>query len=502
MNELELHKIVGAKEYRVPLSPYVRPAEYVNYSASAGEIAMLYLVKPYDGTNVITIDTPEPMYTDWGDGSTPVLGGDGETNSISYTYAALSGYPETAEGYRQVVIRCYPATSGGSLSGIIFRKYYLLDFFVYDQYPNIVELDINAPDLTSIDFYFNNGRCRLGYLESLILQNHSLSGLSGLMDESTSMKSITVDVSGMTNLDGFLEYAYGIEDVTVLNTDSITSMDNTFRRCYNMRSFRYTGSLSAVKSMNSTFQHAYKIHKYPKFDTVNCTDFTDCFGNNYCMEEIPDIDTSSATTVFGMFGSCRMLTRGKYLDTSNVNYFGDMFTDCSGLQEVPEYDYSSCIDTSYMFNGCTNLRKTQSMNNVNTGNEWVNSLGMYSDCVSLRNITIPPSATNQITQADYMFAYCLLLEYIPALQFTNTSGQYYYIFNGCSSLKRCDAIIGNQTTFYGTFLTGDEINNIFNNLVDRTSITSATIDIRNTIGWQLEGYNTFLATDKNWTVIA
>ena len=80
-------------------------------------------------------------------------------------------------------------------------------------------------------------------------------------------------------------------------------------------------------------------------------------------ETMPQIDTSSATSMDMMFSNCSSMETAPTLNTSNVAYMSYMFDSCSSLTTVPQYDTSSVESLENMFSGCESLSET-SLNNI------------------------------------------------------------------------------------------------------------------------------------------
>jgi hypothetical protein len=100
-----------------------------------------------------------------------------------------------------------------------------------------------------------------------------------------------------------------------------------------------------------------------------------------------------------------------------------------------------------------------------------------------------------------MFNSCVSLNFIP--NFNTTSVTNFTTFaNGCSSLDRCITIFRNSVGLQNCQLSKDALVEIFTNLTDRTSTTSATIDITGNWGaTALTSADRLIATNKNWTIV-
>jgi Flp pilus assembly protein TadG len=106
-----------------------------------------------------------------------------------------------------------------------------------------------------------------------------------------------------------------------------------------------------------------------------------------------------------------------------------------------------------------------------------------------------------------MFRNCQSIQSILALStasITTTSGTDFGVnfASGANSLNRCQMVFARTVSFLNCQLSRDAIVEIFNNLVDRTLTTPATITITGNWGvTALSAGDLLTATNKNWVVI-
>jgi hypothetical protein len=99
-----------------------------------------------------------------------------------------------------------------------------------------------------------------------------------------------------------------------------------------------------------------------------------------------------------------------------------------------------------------------------------------------------------------MFNNCITLKYIPAFDTTSVTNQTEQFIN-CFSLNKADLICRASVSFENCQLSQTELVNIFNNLLDRTSLSSANIDITGNWGAsELTSGERDIALNKNWTI--
>ena len=177
-----------------------------------------------------------------------------------------------------------------------------------------------------------------------------------------------------------------------------------------------------------------------------------------------------------------------------------MFTACSKLQSVPLFNTSSVTTMFQMFFDCRSIQSVPLFNTVSV----TNMTDMFNSCSSLQSV--PLFNTSSVTNMAVMFAGCQSLNSIPALStssITTSSGTDFGVnfASACNSLNRCEMVFARTVSFQNCQLSRDAIVEIFNNLVDRTLTTSATITITGNWGASaLTAGERAIATAKNWTI--
>ena len=206
----------------------------------------------------------------------------------------------------------------------------------------------------------------------------------------------------------------------------------------------------------------------------------------------------------GLFRNCISLQSIPLFDTSGVNSMREMFQACSLLKTIPLFDTTNVTGTNGMLNMFIECRSLQSIPILNTANV-VNMTNMFNACFSLQSI--PLFNTANVVNMQNMFFNCGSLNSIPALStisITTSAGMDFgtLFANACNSLNRCEMVFARTVSFTNCQLSRDAIVEIFNNLVDRTLTTSATITITGNWGvTALSAGDLLIATNKNWVVV-
>ena len=178
----------------------------------------------------------------------------------------------------------------------------------------------------------------------------------------------------------------------------------------------------------------------------------------------------------------------------NVTSMSNMFTYCYSLQSVPLFNTQNVTSMGYMFDSCITLKSVPLFNTQNV----TIMVYMFNNCFSLQSV--PLFNTQNVTNMGNMFNTCVSLNFIPNFN-TSLVTSFTNFANGCNSLGRCTTIFRNSVGLQSCQLSKDALVEVFTNLIDRTSTTSATIDITGNWGaTALTSADRLIATGKNWTI--
>ena len=228
-------------------------------------------------------------------------------------------------------------------------------------------------------------------------------------------------------------------------------------------------------STNTSFNNYNKLFAIPNIETSSVTSMDTMFSHCYSLTTIPQLDTSNVTSMNNMFYDCYSLTTIPQLNTGNVTNMHNMFYDCYSLKTIPQLDTSNVTNMNNTFNGCYSLK---TIPQLDTGNV-TNMDNMFSSCRSLT--TIPQLNTGNVTSIASMFASCSSLETVPQLNTSNVTS-IVNMFANCSSLKTLGGLLNlgqayETTTSANNYsykvdlsgspkLTEQSLINILNNLYD------------------------------------
>ena len=206
---------------------------------------------------------------------------------------------------------------------------------------------------------------------------------------------IAKKIIAANTLGGFfwgLQKLEDIEGLENLDTRAAESMEGMFGFCRSLRGINTSSfNTSNVTSMRAMFYMCDSLVELDltNFDTSKVTDMGWMFGGGKLASDISDVpcdshedlpefhnhyeglkvrelnlsnfDTSSVTSMSGMFASCTELVELNLdsFETTNVKYMGSMFSGCASLAVVPieKFDTSSVINMGGMFEGCESIKE-------------------------------------------------------------------------------------------------------------------------------------------------
>lgn len=164
-------------------------------------------------------------------------------------------------------------------------------------------------------------------------------------------------------------------------------------------------------------------------DTSQATTMYGVFYGCTSLTQVPDLNTANVTNMYGMFWKCSSLTQVPDLNTANVTDMTSMFDGCSALTTVPDMDTSQVTNMSYMFWKCSSLTQVPDLNTSNV----TNMVEMFNGCTSLT--TVPDMDTGNVTNMYGMFWLCSALTLVPDLNTANVTDMT-SMFDRCSSLTQ------------------------------------------------------------------
>jgi surface protein len=218
------------------------------------------------------------------------------------------------------------------------------------------------------------------------------------------------------------------------------------------------------------------------------------------VEQVTWVTIGGATIMERMFNLCYSLQSVPLINTASVTNMDRMFQGCSALQSVPLFNTASVTSMVAIFASCQSLQSVPLFNTALV----TNMQELFASCQSLQSV--PLFNTASVTNMVNLVNSCLSLNAIPALStasITTSSGSDFGAnFAATSnSLDRCQMVFARTVGFANAQMGTTALVEIFNNLVDRSATTSATITITGNWGAALlTAGERAIATGKNWAI--
>ena len=259
---------------------------------------------------------------------------------------------------------------------------------------------------------------------------------------------------------------------------------------------------SSATSMYKFFKDCVNLTTVPVLNTETVTDMISLFEGCKSLKEAPLFVTTNVTDMANMFANCSLLTQVPLYKTTNVKDMSIMFKNCTSLVTIPVFNATNVISTMSMFFGCTSLVSVE-LNTVSA----TNLNGMFQDCKALKTANIK---TDSATDVGYLFKNCEALESLPLLNFGKVTNltQIFGLGNhtNLTELGGFKDLKIDWTGSYGLAklpnLTYESVMNVIRNLYDFRGngdiTTTRTIKFNANALAMLSDADKAIATNKGW----
>jgi len=276
-------------------------------------------------------------------------------------------------------------------------------------------------------------------------------------------------------------------------------------RGYKQAIIRITPATGTLATFSSNFRYTGQNQNYstgfldvllsmPSATTGASILFQSSLVSNRYMEQVHILNSGGMTSAANMFNGCVSLQSVPLFNTSSVTNMVSMFNSCLALQSVPLFDTSIVTSMSTMFSGCTSLQEIPLFDTSSV----TTMQNMFSGCGRLQSV--PLFDTSSVTSMNTMFLNCTSLQEIPTFVTTDVTTMTNFALS-CFSMSKTDIVCRVSVNFTNNQLSQAELVNIFNNLLDRTLLAAANINITGNYGAAaLTVPEREIATDKNWTI--
>lgn len=247
----------------------------------------------------------------------------------------------------------------------------------------------------------------------------------------------------MTSLSGLS----GIKNLTRfrLRACVITSFASMLQDCTGLQQVVQIDMTSASTAL-SMFLGCTALTDIPTFTAPSLTTTQTMFANCSSLKTIPLFGMTSVSTPTGMFNGCSSLVKIPAFDLSGAGTIASMFNACSSLRSVNITTSTALNACNSAFAGCTSLREVNLFNTQNV----TTMANMFQNCASLA--TIPFFNTTSVTTMASMFQGCSMLLTTP-LFVTNSVTTMASMFSGCSSLTTVPLFVTSSVTSMNAMFT-------------------------------------------------
>lgn len=372
---------------------WVRPADWLPITDPApGEdkfVALLGISEADFKSNTVTIRFAGAYTVDWGDGS--VTNHSSNTDAThSYIYNNIPAGTTTSYGLRQVIITVTPQA---------------------------------GQNLTTI----NLARIPTGFYQPSIYW----------LDIVARMPNCTSFTIGSTAITFPL-----LERFRLLESGNITTLVNTFYRCFRLRVVEFPTTLKPV-NLTSTFAYCNDLIYAPYIDTSLTTVFSSVFFQCSTLKYIPDYDFSIASNISSAFSYCYSLEYHRGINAPLAATATGVFLNCYSLRYVGPIKLGNVSNLQQFFYGCYALKKIESIEYTGTV---TNMYALFYQNNSL--LELPPlngaafntstlTGTGTASGPAQMFYACRSLRSIPPLDLSS-AGTIAYMFYQCDSITDVD----------------------------------------------------------------
>lgn len=462
---------------------WVRPAGRPDVPVlNDNEIYMLFGVSPTgpnDFAITLTCTGTTYYYANWGDGlitKDPVISGSMASNI--YFYDELDIVPD-ADGIKWLWIKFY--VSAGSFTGINLNvrpatrpSASASSIFV----PQVYEIYMQAPNVSTFAFASNT---YTKYRMTEIFKYYGTNLITSFyyfMTDWVNLKLLEIDTSRGTNFSYFLQSCYSFNGKLNIDTTQSINFSYFLTNCY---AFNQPLNINTDRGMDfSNFmQSCYSFNQPLNINTSKATSFTSFMVNCYNFNQPLTLDVGSTTSISSFLSTC-------YNFNQQINLLNS-----SSLTNI-----SSLLQNGYSFNQPLNL---DTGNVTQFGNVFLNAW-CFNQPLNLN--TAKGQAFLNFMNGAGSFSHKLIIDLASATTAIGTG----FISSQCRALTglrllNMGSIHTALTASYNS-LTASALEDLFNDLYDRSATTAGTITITGAAGASaLTAAQRLIATGKNWTIV-
>lgn len=188
--------------------------------------------------------------------------------------------------------------------------------------------------------------------------------------------SIASEITRLQNAKADLKTAIVAKGVEISDTDTIDTYASK------VEAIESGGGKIVVDNCSYFCYHGVRADLVPKLYTSNCEYFTYMYKYDYDTEVVPELDTSNAIEIEGMFDNTQIVIIPK-LNTSRVEHMNYVCRDSKKLTTVGGFDMLNAYNVSSLFKNCAELTTLNLFNirnsiQVGSGTSWGHKLTLDS----------------------------------------------------------------------------------------------------------------------------
>lgn len=169
-----------------------------------------------------------------------------------------------------------------------------------------------------------------------------------------------INISHVTNAEYLFNNCERLRTVGELDFSGCTTLSKAFYNCSSLQHLHEL-DLSSCGSTYQMFTNCYNLKEINLKNTGNIRDASYMFEKCQLIESI-DMDLTSCTNVSHMFNMCLYLTDINLKNTGNIQNWEYAFASCQRLINVPELDFSNATSIYGLFADCERLETIPDIN--------------------------------------------------------------------------------------------------------------------------------------------
>ena len=301
---------------------------------------------------------------------------------------------------------------------------------------------------------FNDGYSGYSITDEVNSKNSNL--IIRTIENATNVLPTKIQFGGNNNNAESISRGKCLLEITIIDTSSLTTMDNMFRNCSELTSLELltNWNIENVNNMRDMFHNCTGITSLEPLRNWNVENVQDTAGTFHNCSKITSIEpltnwnVSNVKDMQGMFNFCSKITSIEPLTNWNVDNatnMGWLFNNCSGitsLEPIANWNVDNVTTMNNMFVNCSKLTTLEPLKNWNVDNVvYINN--MFQDCTGLTSLVgLENWNVDNVTVAYGMLQNCTGLASLEPISNWNVDnvGNMAGMFGGCTGITSLEPI--------------------------------------------------------------